>query len=155
MGSAVTVNAASNQPAGRGSGKRFQPGTSGNPAGKPKGARHRVTAAAEKLLEGEAEALTRKAVEMALGGDGQAMRLCLERIYPVRKGRALVMTLPATETASDVAKAMAHVVAQMASGDITPDEATTVTAVLEARRKAIELTEMEERIARLEMKTKQ
>ncbi len=39
------------------------------------GARHKATVAAEALLDGEAEALTRKAVEMALAGDGTALRL--------------------------------------------------------------------------------
>jgi Family of unknown function (DUF5681) len=38
----------------------FKPGESGNPAGKPKGARNKVTLAIEALLDGEAEALTRK-----------------------------------------------------------------------------------------------
>src|ERR1700676_4679872 len=56
---------------------RFQRGRSGNPAGKPKGARHRTTLAAEELLQGEASALTRKAVELALSGDSSALRLCL------------------------------------------------------------------------------
>jgi len=55
-------------------GRPFAPGTSGNPAGRPKGARNRATVAAEALLEGEAEALTRKAVELALAGDVTAQR---------------------------------------------------------------------------------
>src|SRR6476659_8342128 len=46
----------------------FQKGESGNPQGKPKGTRHRVTIAAEILLEGEAEAITRKAIELAKAG---------------------------------------------------------------------------------------
>ena len=56
------------------------PETQGNPAGKPKGVRNRATLAAEALLDGEAEALTRKAVEMALAGDVMALKLCLERL---------------------------------------------------------------------------
>src|SRR4051794_24922955 len=58
----------------------FQKGQSGNPHGKPKGTRHRVTVAAETLLEGEAEAITRKAIELAKQGDGPALRLCMDRI---------------------------------------------------------------------------
>ena len=56
-------------------GRPFQRGQSGNPNGKPKGVRNRATLAAEALLDGEAEALTRKVVEMALAGDSTAMRL--------------------------------------------------------------------------------
>ena len=61
-------------------GSRFQKGRSGNPNGRPKGSRNAATLACEALLDGEAEALTRKAIEMALGGDTVALRLCLERI---------------------------------------------------------------------------
>ena len=64
---------------------RFEKGRSGNPAGKPPGARNRATLAAEKLLDGEAEALTRKAIERAKEGDGVALKMCLDRIIPVRR----------------------------------------------------------------------
>jgi uncharacterized protein DUF5681 len=46
-------------------GRPFKPGQSGNPKDRPKGARNRATIAAESLLDGEAEALTRKAIELA------------------------------------------------------------------------------------------
>ena len=65
---------------------RFAPGQSGNPAGRPRGARNRATQAAEAILSGEAEALTRKAVELALAGDVTALRLCLERFCPLKEG---------------------------------------------------------------------
>jgi hypothetical protein len=68
--------------AGAKQGGRFPKGRSGNPAGKLKGTRHRTTLAAEALLDGEAEALTRKVIEMALAGDSAALRLCLDRILP-------------------------------------------------------------------------
>jgi hypothetical protein len=70
---------------------------SGNPAGRPRGARNRATIAAEALLEGEAEALTRKAIELAMAGDPTALRLCLERLVPPRKGRAVAFDLPALD----------------------------------------------------------
>ena len=66
-------------------GTKFAPGQSGNPAGKPKGARNKTTLAIEALLEGEADALTRKAIEMAKDGDGPALRMCLDRLAPPRK----------------------------------------------------------------------
>ena len=64
---------------------RFKPGQSGNPSGRPKGARHRTTVAIEALLEGEGEALTRKAIELAKAGDMQALRLCMDRLAPPRR----------------------------------------------------------------------
>ena len=48
--------------------------TAGN-AGKPRGTRHKATQSVLALLEGEAEALSRKAVERALQGDTVALRL--------------------------------------------------------------------------------
>jgi hypothetical protein len=43
---------------------------------------HKATLAAAALLAGEAEALTRTAIELALAGDPTAMRLCLQPILP-------------------------------------------------------------------------
>ena len=79
----------------------FQKGQSGNPNGKPKGTRHRVTVAAEALMEGEAEAITRKAIELAKGGDGPALRLCMDRIYPARKERSVRFRLPSLDKVED------------------------------------------------------
>src|SRR4051794_19245708 len=85
----------------------FQKGESGNPQGKPKGTRHRVTIAAEILLEGEAEAITRKAIELAKAGDGPALRLCMDRIYPARKDRPVRFRLPPLEKVGDAVVANA------------------------------------------------
>src|SRR5882724_7958032 len=80
--------------AGKERGRPFRRGESGNPAGRPIGARHKATVAAEALLDGEAERLTRKVLEMALAGDIVAMLLCLERILPPRRERSVRFKLP-------------------------------------------------------------
>ena len=54
---------------GRVRGRPFEKGQSGNPAGRRVGCRNKTTIAAAALLTGEAEALTRRAVELALVGD--------------------------------------------------------------------------------------
>jgi Family of unknown function (DUF5681) len=59
-------------------GRPFERGRSGNPLGRRNGSRNKKTLAAMALLEGESEALTRKAVENAMRGDPAAMRLCLD-----------------------------------------------------------------------------
>lgn len=131
-------------------GRPFPPGKSGNAAGKPKGARNKATLAVEALMEGEAEALGRKAVELALEGDTTALRLCLERIAPPRKGRPVVLDLPEIITAADLAEAQAVVIATMSRGDLTPDEAADVAKLLEAVGASIERRDLEARLAALE-----
>ncbi|WP_292530432.1 DUF5681 domain-containing protein [Methylocystis sp.] len=133
---------------------RFPPGVSGNPAGRPKGARHRATLAVEALLEGEAEALSRKAIEMALAGDGVALRLCLERLLPARRDRPVSFDLPKIETAADATKATGAILSAVASGEVTPVEAESVSKIVEAHLKALEASEFEARLSALESKGK-
>ena len=129
---------------------RWRKGQSGNPSGKPRGARHRATLAAEALLDGEAEALTRKAIEKAKEGDTVALRLCLERILPARKDRAVSLDLPEIETAADVLKSIAALLASVAGGELTPGEAGDVVRIVEAFAKAADSVDLEQRIAALE-----
>src|SRR5262249_5714342 len=132
---------------------RFAPGNNANPTGRPLGSKHRATLAAETLLEGEAEALTRKAVEMALEGDGLALRLCLERIIPPRRSRRIVFDWPLLEKPADLVPALGAVVSAMAAGELTLDEATAVVGILEAKRKALETVDLERRLSELEQRT--
>jgi hypothetical protein len=135
--------------AGKTRGKPFQRGNTFG-RGRGAGSRNKATIAIERLLEGEAETITRKCVELAKGGDTTAMRLCMERIYPVRKGRPVMIALPDIKVADDLAIAMSAVVSAMSLGDISPDEAVTIAGVLEVKRKAIETVELERRIAAIE-----
>ncbi len=127
-------------------GRPFQPG---NP-GRPKGARHKTTLAIERLLEGEAEALTRKAIETALTGDTVALRLCLERLAPARKDSPVRFELGPLNGPADALKAVAGALVAMSEGDLTPSEAATVVGLLDQYRKAYEVTELEQRLAALE-----
>ena len=128
----------------------FQKGQSGNPSGRPKGARNKATLAMETLLDGETDRLARKAVEMALAGDTTALRLCLERIMPPRKDRPVMFTLPKLETAGDAVKATAALVEAVALGDITPGEASDLSKLVDGFTKAVELHEIQQRLDRLE-----
>jgi uncharacterized protein DUF5681 len=131
-------------------GRPFSKGRSGNPGGKPKGARHRTTLAAEALLDGEAEALTRKAVEMALAGDSTAMRLCLDRILPLRHDRPVNFKLPASQSAGDAAGAMAAIAKAVASAEITAGEAGELAKLVEAFVRALEAGKFDQRLRALE-----
>lgn len=137
---------------GRNENGSFAPGKSGNPAGKRPGTRNATTLAVETLLAGEHEALTRKAVEVALNGDTTALRLCLDRIAPPRKDAPISFDLPPIKTAADALAASSAVLAAVANGEITPDEAGRVMALLTAHKALVEVGDLEARILALEEK---
>ena len=142
----METNRKSGMKAGRDPKGRFGPG---NP-GKPKGTRHRTTQAVEALLDGEAEVLTRKAVELALEGDTTALRLCLERIAPPRREAPVTVEIPVIETAGDLPKAIAVLLQAAGRGDLTPGEAGRLAALVGEAGRAIELHDLEVRLQRLE-----
>jgi hypothetical protein len=131
----------------------FEPGQSGNPAGKLRGTRNKTTLAIEALLDGEAETITRKAIELAKDGDLAALRLCLDRIAPPRKDRPVLFELPPVSSAADAANAAGALLAAVAVGDLTPAEASELGKLIEAYVKALEATDFAERLSKLERMT--
>ncbi|MGH6792842.1 MAG: DUF5681 domain-containing protein [Methyloceanibacter sp.] len=132
------------------SASRFKPAQSGNPSGRPRGARNKATIAAEALLDGEAEAITRKAIEAAKDGDMVAIRLCLERIVAPRKDRHVSFTLPPMDKASDAAAAAASIIGAVSNGELTPGEASTLLASVDNYTRILAVTDLETRIEQLE-----
>lgn len=131
-------------------GRPFERGRSGNPNGRPRGSRNRATLAAARLLEGESEALTRKAIEAALGGDRLALRLCLQRILPPCRQLPIDLPMPPVDDAASAIEATAVLVGAVADGQVTLDEAGRFMALLAAQRKIIESAELEQRLVALE-----
>ena len=131
-------------------GTKFKPGKSGNPAGKLKGARNKTTLAIEALLEGEADALTRKAIEMAKEGDGPALRMCLDRLAPPRKDAPVCFDLPAIKSVADAVEASSALLSAVAGGDVTPDEAARIMSLLTSHKVLVETGEFERRLEVLE-----
>jgi len=129
---------------------RFKPGQSGNPNGRPKGSLNATTLAAQALLDGEAEALTRKAIELAKGGDLTALRLCMDRLLPPRKDRPVSLDLPRIDSARDAPKAISALLAAVAAGELAPSDAGEVTKLLDAYARAVEINELAERVDNLE-----
>ena len=131
----------------------FSKGQSGNPSGRQPGSRNKATLAVEALLDGEAEALTRKAVELALAGDTTALRLCLDRLAPPRKGRPITLAVGDVKSLNDLSAVQGEVVAALARGELTPEEAADVASVVEKLGQAWERRDLEERIQALEDRT--
>ena len=134
------------KPPGKPRGRPFAPG---NP-GKPHGARPRVTRAVEELMEGEHERLTRIAIDKALDGDTAALRLCLDRIARPRRDAPISIALAPVRSAADAAAASASLLASVAKGEVTPDEAGRIMALLEAHKSIMAAGDLERRIAALE-----
>jgi hypothetical protein len=128
----------------------FVKGQSGNPAGRTPGCRNQASRIAETLLDGEAEALTRKAVTLALDGDTLALRLCLDRVIAPRRDRPVQFALPPIADIADVANAMAAITAAVAEGAITPGEGAEVAKVVDAYVRAIEASDFDRRLTALE-----
>jgi hypothetical protein len=129
---------------------QFAPGRSGNPSGRPKGSRNATTLAIEALFDGEAEALTRKVIELAKTGDMQALKLCMDRLAPPRRSSPVMFELPRLKSASDAVDASAAIVAAVASGELTPSEASELSTVMQQFTRAIEAADFEARILKLE-----
>ena len=108
--------------------------------------------AVEALLEGQHAALTQKAIDLALSGDGTALRLCLDRIAPARKDSPIAFALPPIITVADTVTASASLLSAVAEGEVTPDEAGRVMALLTAHRALVEAGDLEARITALEAK---
>lgn len=135
---------------GRKSDGTFAPGNA--LGGRTPGSRNKTTLAVEALLEGEHEKLTRKAIDKALEGDTAALRLCLDRIAPARKDSPVTFDLPAIETVADTVAASSALLAELAAGNVTPDEAGRVMALLSAHKGLVESCDLEARITALEAK---
>jgi hypothetical protein len=147
-GVGVAANSAKRQ-----RGRPFKKGASGNPAGKSPGTRNRTTLAVQELLDGEAEKLTRRCVELALQGDSTALRLCMERLAPPPKDRSIDFPMPAASTAREINIALAKVAEAVGAGTLTPGEGNSLAALLEVHRRCIETADLEDRVERLEKET--
>ena len=141
---------ASQTPQNRPRGRPFAKGQSGNPAGRRAGVRNKATAAAELLLDGEAEALARKAVELALAGSEAALRLCLDRLIAPRRERAVAIPLPPIASAADIAPAMGAVAAAISNGTITTGQAAELSQMVDTFVRAIDASDFERRLQMLE-----
>ena len=122
---------------------RLLPGRSGNPAGRPSGARNRSTLKVEAMLADRAEELTTWLINASKFGNAAAIRTCFDRLAPRRKGRPVRFELPRLADHTDAVNAASGIVAGVAAGEITPQEAEDLIRVIESFERL--------RVARLEL----
>lgn len=95
--------------------------------GRKQGSRNKATKAIENMMAGEAEALTRRCIDLAFNGDPTALKICFDRIAPVRKGRPLE-GIKRNEGESSVESLLRAVL----DGEITPEEGKDLVSMIEA-----------------------
>lgn len=122
-------------------GRPFQPGNKIG-RGRPQGSCNKATLAAQALLDGEADGLTRKAIEWAKDGDKIALKLCLERIIPPKRDRPVRFTFTPPANAEQIPAAIGRVIKAASTGRLTPGEGQAVVTLLDCQRKAFETAQL-------------
>ena len=132
-------------------GRPFQPG---NP-GRPPGAKNKTTRLVEELVEGDAEKLSRKMLELAKKGNVRCLEYCLDRLLPKRSGRPLDLQLPAIKSVHDLIAGMSAVTTAVNNGDLTAEEATHVIQWFECYAKVFTVYDFVVRLEALESQMKE
>jgi hypothetical protein len=115
----------------------FVKGESGNPNGRPRGARNTATLLREALFDAEGDDLARQMVAKARDGDRGALRLCIDRVLPRGADRPILFALPRIESGADARRAIGTVTAAIETGALTPREAIDLLRVVEQSARTI------------------
>lgn len=126
----------------------FQPGQSGNPKGRPRGASK--NSALRKELADCLPGILQMLVQAAGAGDVAAIRLILERTIPALRPTDSPVTIPMAGTLAEQGQA---VLAAIGRGEITPAVGAQVVGALAAQARIVEAVDLDERLTRLEERT--
>jgi uncharacterized protein DUF5681 len=125
---------------------KFQPGQSGNPAGRPPGSLNKKTLAVEAAFEEKAQEIVDNVIERAKNGDLAAERLVMERMVPTARNRRFAIALPVIKTADDAEAALAVVMDELAAGKLAVHEVSSLLLAIDrALRVAERIWKMRQR----------
>jgi uncharacterized protein DUF5681 len=127
----------------------FQPGQSGNPAGRPRGSRNKRTILAEQILDEHAGEVTQAAIDLAKSGHGPSLRMCMDRVTPSLRHRMLDFELPAVTSAADAVVAANAILQGAARGDLTVPEAAGLLKIVRGIASLLAAADRERRAAPL------
>ena len=111
---------------------KYQPGQSGNPSGKPRGALG-LPGKMRQALAQEAPAIIEALVLAAKAGDTTAAGLILSRVIPPLRPNHGPVSLPGLEDASPNEQ-LRQVIAATAKGELAPDVALALVNMLTATK---------------------
>jgi hypothetical protein len=123
----------------------FEKGQSGNPSGRPPGIKDRRVMTRE-LFESRQVELIDKAITLALEGDTQALRMCLDRIVPPIKDNPIQAQLQG-DTLADQARS---VLALVGEGDHSVQDIAQLMSALATMARVLTADEFDKRLTALE-----
>lgn len=129
---------------------KFHKGQSGNPAGKPRGAKNRSSLVAERLFADEIQEICGSVIAQAKAGNMQAAKIILDRVLPPMKDKPVQIDLPKMTSSDDLIKAVECIASAVGSGQISPLEGESIARIIDIHIKALELNEVEKRLSNLE-----
>lgn len=133
-------------------GRPFERGQSGNPAGRPRGARNSSTLLAQALVADATDELVQRFIAEARNGNMPALLLAIKRILPQCRPPPLQFKLPTLESPADASRAINSILAGLAAGELTESEVKTLIGLVETYLKVHSETETDRRLTAIEEK---
>lgn len=124
----------------------FKKGQSGNPAGRPKGAKDKRTELRD-LLKPHAPELIKKLVELALSGDASALKCCMDKLIPSVRARDESVSVNLQGDLTDKGN---QLLAELSAGNISPSEGSQIMTMLTGQSRLATVDALERRIEALE-----
>ena len=128
----------------------FQPGCSGNPGGRPRGAFSKRTNPLRGLLNTEGRPVLKAVIAAAKGGDMSAARIVIDRILP--RERLIKIALPKVRSALDALAALGIILDSVSSGEVSANEAASLATLAKTYVEISNATELAARLEALEAK---
>jgi hypothetical protein len=128
---------------------RFAPGTSGNPAGKPKGTRNRTSLLFQNRIDARGTEIVDTIIRQALAGDAMLLKALLAILVPARRER-VSLNLESIKSLEDAVKASAQIVGGLSDGTLTSGEGAIMNDALRRHIELLALSNIEERLKLLE-----
>jgi hypothetical protein len=102
------------------------------------------------MLEPYAEDLIQQVVDKAKGGDMAALKLCFDRLCAPLRATDRLITIEGMESCKELSEKGDLILVRVATGDITPVEASSLMSAISSQAKIIEADELERRVSELE-----
>lgn len=115
------------------------------------GSRNKVSLAADNIFDGESESLSRQAIDMALSGDRVMLKLCIDRVCPVKRSTPIKLPgLPKVKATKDLSKLTGFLLESVGSGKLSATDAEVLSRVVDKHSHALKLCDLAHRLQEVE-----